>query len=92
MVALGADIIGANCGLPEVTIAALRGMAAVTDRPLMVQANAGIPVIRDGATCFSGTPADAVALAQEAMAIGARIIGGCCGTTAAHIRAVAKAL
>lgn len=92
MVALGADIIGANCGLPEVTIAALREMAEVTDRPLLVQANAGIPEIRGGETCFSGTPDDAVKLAQEAIGIGARIIGGCCGTTAAHIKAVAEAL
>ena len=92
MVALGADIIGANCGLPEVTVAALRDIAAVTDRPLMVQANAGIPELRGGQTCFSGTPQDAVALAQEAVAIGARVIGGCCGTTPAHIRAIAAAI
>jgi 5-methyltetrahydrofolate--homocysteine methyltransferase len=89
MLALGAEILGANCGLPEVTVAALRDIAAVTDKPLMVQANAGIPELRGGETCFSGTPQDAVALAQEAAAIGARIIGGCCGTTAEHIRAVA---
>jgi len=92
MIALGADIVGANCGLPEVTLAALRDIAQVTDRPLMVQANAGIPEIRGGETCFSGTPEDAAALAQESAPIGARIIGGCCGTTPAHIRAVAAAL
>lgn len=77
MIALGADIVGANCGLPEVTVAALRDIAEVTDKPLMVQANAGIPEIRNGETCFSGTPEDAAALAQEAVQIGARIIGGC---------------
>ena len=88
MIALGADIVGANCGLPQVTVAALREIAAVTDKPLMVQANAGVPEIRGGETCFSGTPTDAAQLALESAALGARIIGGCCGTTAEHIRAI----
>ena len=92
MIALGADIVGANCGLPEVTVAALRDIAEVTDQPLMVQANAGVPELRGGETCFSGTPADAAQLACEAAALGARIIGGCCGTTAEHIRAVTAVL
>lgn len=92
IVELGADIIGANCGLPEVTIAALREMAEVTDKPLMVQANAGLPELRAGEACFSGSPADSAALALEAAALGARIIGGCCGTSPAHIRAMADAL
>jgi 5-methyltetrahydrofolate--homocysteine methyltransferase len=92
MVALGADIVGANCGLPQVTVAALRDIAEVTDKPLMVQANAGVPELRGGETCFLGTPADAAQLACEAAALGARIIGGCCGTTAEHIKAVAEVL
>jgi 5-methyltetrahydrofolate--homocysteine methyltransferase len=92
MVALGADIVGANCGLPEVTVAALRDIADVTDKPLMAQANAGIPQIVSGETCFSGTPADAAALAEESAVLGARIIGGCCGTTPDHIRAIAAAV
>lgn len=92
MLALGADIIGANCGLPEVTLAALQAMAEVTDRPLMVQANAGLPELRQGEACFTGTPHDSAELALQAAAFGARIIGGCCGTTPAHIRAMAEAL
>ncbi|MGE5531077.1 MAG: homocysteine S-methyltransferase family protein [Bacteroidota bacterium] len=89
---LGADIIGANCGLPEVTVAALREMAEVANVPLMVQANAGLPELREGEACFSGSPEDSAALAREAAAIGARIIGGCCGTNPAHIAAMVKAL
>lgn len=92
IVQLGADLIGANCGLPEVTIAALREMAEVTDKPLIVQANAGLPELRDGEACFSGTPDDSAGMALEAAALGARVIGGCCGTTPAHIRAMARAL
>lgn len=92
IVELDAHIIGANCGLPEVTIAALREMAEVTDRPLMVQANAGLPELRQGETCFSGSPEDSAGLALEAAALGARIIGGCCGTSPVHIRAMREAL
>lgn len=92
MLELGADIIGANCGLPEVTLAALREMAEVTDRPLMVQANAGLPELRAGEACFSGSPQDSAELAIEAAKLGARIIGGCCGTSPAHIRAMRDAL
>jgi len=92
IVELGADIVGANCGLPEVTLAALREMAEVTDRPLMVQANAGLPELREGQACFSGSPEDSAQLARQAAEIGARIIGGCCGTDPAHIRAMQQAL
>ena len=92
MVALGADIIGANCGLPQVTLAALAEMAEVSDKPLMVQANAGVPEVRDGEACFSGSPADSAQLAVQAAALGARIVGGCCGTTPAHVRAMCEAL
>ncbi|MEI6499711.1 MAG: homocysteine S-methyltransferase family protein [Armatimonadota bacterium] len=92
IVALGADLIGANCGLPEVTIAALRDMVEVTDLPLMVQANAGLPELRAGEACFSGSPEDSAQLAVEAARIGARIVGGCCGTNPSHVRAMAQAL
>jgi len=92
MLAWGAEIIGANCGLPEVTVAAVREMAEVTNQPLMMQANAGVPEVRGGVACFSGTPEHAAALAREAVAVGVRIVGGCCGTTPAHIRAIASAV
>jgi 5-methyltetrahydrofolate--homocysteine methyltransferase len=92
MAALGADIIGANCGLPQVTLAALAEMAEVSDKPLLVQANAGVPEVRGGEACFSGSPADSAQLAVQAAALGARIIGGCCGTTPAHVRAMCEAL
>lgn len=92
MVELGADIIGANCGLPEVTIAAVRDMAEVTDKPLMIQANAGVPELRDGEACFSASPEEAAELARQAVALGARIVGGCCGTGPEHIRAIVSAV
>jgi 5-methyltetrahydrofolate--homocysteine methyltransferase len=92
MLELGADIVGANCGLPDTTLAAVKEMAPLTDRPLMMQANAGVPEIRGGETRFTGTPEDSANLAREAAAAGARLIGGCCGTTPAHVAAIARAL
>jgi 5-methyltetrahydrofolate--homocysteine methyltransferase len=92
MVELGADIIGANCGLPDVTLAAVREMAEVTDRPLMIQANAGVPELREGVTCFSASPHETAKLAEAAVAAGARIIGGCCGTAPEHVRAMVAML
>lgn len=92
MVDLGADVVGANCGLPEMTLAAVRTMSALTDRPLMMQANAGVPEIRRGETVFSGDPAQAAALATEAVTLGARLVGGCCGTNPSHIAAIAAAV
>lgn len=92
MVELGVDIIGANCGLPGTTLAAVQEMAGLTDLPLMMQANAGVPEIRGGETVFSGSPEDSAQLARQAAAVGVRIIGGCCGTTPAHIAAIARAV
>ncbi len=92
MVELGVDIVGANCGLPSTTLAAVQEMAALTDLPLMMQANAGVPQIRGGETVFSGSPDDSAELARQAVAAGVRIIGGCCGTTPAHIAAIVRAL
>jgi 5-methyltetrahydrofolate--homocysteine methyltransferase len=89
---LGVEIIGANCGDPGGLLLALRQMAEVTDRPLMAQANAGVPHVVGGQTIFDGTPADSAALAVELVALGVRIVGGCCGTTPEHIRAIAAAV
>ena len=92
MMRLGADVIGANCGLPEVTLTAVREMAALTDRPLAMQANAGVPELVGGEAVFSGSPEDAAELARQAVAAGVRLIGGCCGTRPEHIAAIARAV
>lgn len=92
IVELGADIVGANCGLPGMTLQAVQTMGALTNLPLMIQANAGVPEIRGGETVFSGTPEEAAELAVAACAAGARIVGGCCGTNPTHIAAIAAAV
>jgi 5-methyltetrahydrofolate--homocysteine methyltransferase len=91
--ALGADVIGSNCGLGiDGIYTILEKMRSVTPRPLIAQANAGLPELRDGVTVFPGTPEEMVAYHQRLLALGVRVIGGCCGTTPAHIRAMRQAL
>ena len=91
--ALGADVIGSNCGLgPEGIFAILEKMRSATSRPLISQANAGLPVLRDGQTVFPAGPEEMTGFHDRMIALGVRIIGGCCGTTPAHIRAIREAL
>ncbi|MBE0596482.1 MAG: homocysteine S-methyltransferase family protein, partial [Desulfuromonadales bacterium] len=91
--ALGADVIGSNCGLgPEGIFSVLEKMRAVTPRPLISQANAGLPVLRGGETIFPASPEEMTAFHGRLLPLGVRIIGGCCGTTPAHIRAMRQGL
>ncbi len=91
--ALGADVIGSNCGLGvEGIYTLLEKMRSVTSLPLISQANAGLPVLRDGVTVFPGTPEEMVAYHDRMIALGVRVIGGCCGTTPVHIAAMRRAL
>ena len=92
-VAAGADIIGTNCGngianMIEIT---KQMRAAVPDVPILVQANAGIPVIENGVTVFKEAPEYMASKVEELVRAGANIIGGCCGTNPNHIAAMAKA-
>ena len=91
--ALGADVIGSNCGLGIDGIHdVLAEMRQVTPRPLIAQANAGLPVLRDGQTIFPGTAEEMIAYHERLIALGVRVIGGCCGTTPNHIRMMRAAL
>src|SRR5512138_300324 len=90
---VGADIVGSNCGLGvEGIYEILAAMRRVTSLPLISQANAGLPVLREGKTVFPGTPEEMVGYHDRMLALGVRIIGGCCGTTPAHIAAMKTAL
>lgn len=86
---------GANCGVgaPDL-LAGLLSLDddALKDAVVVAKANCGIPVFEDGAIVYTGTPALMADYARLAFDAGARIIGGCCGTTAAHIRAMRQAL
>jgi len=86
----GAHIVGTNCGNGiERMIDIVREIRAATaDTPILVHANAGIPVNVDGVDRFPETPEDMAARVGELAAAGASIVGGCCGTTPDHIRAM----
>ena len=91
--ALQVDVIGSNCGLGIDGIHdVLAQMRQVTPRPLIAQANAGLPILKDGQTLFPGTPEEMTAYHERLIALGVRVIGGCCGTTPNHIRAMRVAL
>jgi 5-methyltetrahydrofolate--homocysteine methyltransferase len=91
--AVGATVVGSNCGLgPEGLYAVLAAMRTVTRLPLISQANAGLPQLVDGITVFPASPAEMTAFHDRLLDLNVRIIGGCCGTTPAHIRAIKEAL
>lgn len=91
--AAGADIIGSNCGLGVDGIyEILQSMRRVTVLPLISQANAGLPILKEGKTVFPGTPTEMTAYHDRLVDLGVRVIGGCCGTTPDHIRAMRDAL
>jgi 5-methyltetrahydrofolate--homocysteine methyltransferase len=92
-VAAGADIVGANCGngicnMIEIT---RQIRAAVPDTPILVHSNAGPPIMENGKTVFKETPEFMASYVPELIEAGANIIGGCCGTTPAHITAMSRA-
>ena len=85
----GADAVGSNCGngiAHMVTIA--REFGRHTPLPLVIQANAGLPRSVDGQTVYDETPEYMAEQARDLLALGVSIIGGCCGTTPAHIAAL----
>lgn len=89
----GADLIGANCGSGvDVMVGVIRQMAGSSNLPIWAKPNAGLPVLVEGRTEFQETPAEFVAHLPALLGAGARIIGGCCGTTPAHIRALAAVI
>lgn len=89
----GADILGTNCGngMEQMT-RAIGEYRAVTDKPLLAHVNAGVPELLEGRTVFRETPEAMAAGVAELVRAGAVIIGGCCGTTPAHIAAMGKEL
>lgn len=85
---------GANCGTgPEAMLATIRALAAEGPRlPLISRPNAGLPTVEDGQLRYDVTPAQMADHALRARAAGAAILGGCCGTTPAHLAAMRAAL
>jgi len=85
----GADMMGANCTLNSTdTIDLTKELRAATDKPLLIQPNAGKPVTSKGVTYYEQTPAEFARDAKKIRKAGADMIGGCCGTTPEFIQAV----
>jgi len=91
MINAGATIIGANCGN------GIEGMITIVKEirdinktiPVLVHANAGCPIYKDGKTFFPESPEQMAGFVKMLVDAGANIIGGCCGTTPEHIRKIA---
>ncbi len=90
----GAEVVGANCGTvsPEDMIGILAQFREATELPLIAQPNAGRPQRTGDTVVFPEPPETFAQAAPRFRELGARIIGGCCGTTPAHIKAVAGRL
>ena len=86
----GADIIGTNCGngMDSMINIVAQMRKAIPVHPILVHANAGLPVLKNGVTFYPETPEQMKALIPSIIRAGANIIGGCCGTTPAHIAAI----
>jgi homocysteine S-methyltransferase len=89
----GADIVGANCGAgPLELVRVVQRLAAVTDRPISAYANSGFPEYHEGRFIYRATPGYLAAMAEELVASGASLVGGCCGTTPEHVAAISRIL
>jgi len=89
----GADVIGLNCGVgPAIVLNAIEKMRAVTTRKLSAQPNAGLPRDVQGRQFYMCSPEYMAEYSRRMIQVGARFIGGCCGTTPAHIKMIADAI
>ena len=90
---LGADAIGINCSTgPEDMIEPVRKMAEYATIPILAKPNAGLPELENGVTVYKTGPDEFAACGKQLVEAGASIIGGCCGTTPAHIKALKDAV
>lgn len=90
---LGADAVGLNCSTgPEAMIDPVQQMVEYATIPLLAKPNAGMPELCDGVTVYRTTPEEFASVGAKLVEAGAAIIGGCCGTTPAHIRALKQAV
>jgi methionine synthase I (cobalamin-dependent) len=93
LTAAGADVIGTNCGRGMTGMVEIcRRLRAVTNHPLWIKANAGLPEMVDGKTVYRQTPEEFAAYIPQLIESGAAFVGGCCGTTPEFIKAVVTQL
>lgn len=91
--ALGADVIGLNCSVgPQIILEAIEKMAATTSCKLSAMPNAGMPREIGGRQLYMASPEYMATYARHLVQGGARVIGGCCGTTPEHVRAMVEGI
>ena len=89
----GAGAIGVNCSTgPTTVLTAIEAMRGATTLPLAAMPNAGLPRAVEGRNIYLCSPEYMASFARKAIAAGAQIVGGCCGTTPNHIRAMRSAM
>ncbi|MDB4905929.1 MAG: Methionine synthase (cobalamin-dependent), methyltransferase [Gemmatimonadetes bacterium] len=87
----GADIVGLNCSVgPQTILDAIEKMSAVTQRKLSAQPNAGMPRDVGGRSMYMASPEYMGTYARHLAQAGAKVVGGCCGTTPEHVKAMAE--
>jgi methionine synthase I (cobalamin-dependent)/5,10-methylenetetrahydrofolate reductase len=88
-----ADVVGCNCSVgPVVMLDAMERVRRVTTKPLAAQPNAGMPRAVEGRNIYLCSPEYMASYARKFLAAGVQLVGGCCGTTPEHIRAMKSAL
>jgi len=88
---LPVDVIGLNCSVgPKAMLDTLERMAQLTNKPLSVMPNAGKPVSVEGRNIYLCSPEYMAQYARRYVQLGVKVIGGCCGTTPAHIKEIRK--
>jgi homocysteine S-methyltransferase len=93
LTAWGADGLGVNCSTgPATVLSAVESMSAATHLPLFAMPNAGMPRAVDGRNIYLCSPEYMASFARKFLKAGVQCIGGCCGTTPAHIRAMKSSL
>ncbi len=87
----GADLIGANCGAGmEFMVRVAEELKASTSKPLWIKPNAGLPELVGGQTVYKETPEQMARYLPSLVEFGTKVVGGCCGTTPSHVRAMAE--
>jgi len=90
---LGADAVGCNCSMgPETMVTFIEAMKPYATVPLVAKPNAGMPKLLGGETVFDMAPGSFASFGKQFAAVGVNLLGGCCGTTPEHIRALKTSL
>lgn len=92
LIAAGADVVGANCGIGPAELYNVGAAMVGRGKPVILQPNAGLPASVEGRTLYVANPEHFGVFARRMLKTGVSLIGGCCGTTPAHTRAMLGAV